>query len=91
MAAFGTHHWPNPFNPRVTIECAIARPGRLTVKVFDVRGRLVRTVLDEHVDQATTLSWDGRDDRGGQVASGTYFYEARMHGEVQVGRMLLVK
>ena len=91
VAAFGTRHWPNPFNPRVTIECAIARPGRLTVKVFDVRGRLVRTVLDEHVDQGATLSWDGRDDQGAQAASGTYFYEARMHGEVQVGRMLLVK
>lgn len=91
VAVFGTRHWPNPFNPRVTIECAIARPGRLTVKVFDVRGQLVRTVLDEHVDQGVALSWDGRNDQGAQAASGAYFYEARMHGEVQVGRMLLMK
>ena len=90
-AAFGTRHFPNPFNPRVTIECAVARPGRLTVKVFDLRGRLVRTVLDEQVNEGASLSWDGRDDQGAQVASGAYFYEARMHGEVRVGRMLLMK
>ena len=86
-----TYHYPNPFNPSVRIDCSIARAGHLTVRVFDLRGRLVRTVLDEHVDQGATLSWDGRDDRGGQVASGAYFYEARMHGEVRVGRMLLLK
>ena len=69
----------------------IARPGRLSVRVYDVRGRLVRTVCDENVEQGVTLSWDGRDDRGAQAASGIYFYEARMHGEIKVGRMTLVK
>lgn len=88
---FATSHYPNPFNPSVRIDCSIVRAGHLTVRVFDLRGRLVRTVLDEHVDQGATLSWDGRDDRGGQVASGAYFYEARMHGEVRVGRMMLLK
>ena len=88
---FATSHYPNPFNPSVRIDCSIARAGRLTVRVFDLRGRLVRTVLDEHVDQRATLSWDGHNDQGAQVASGAYFYEARMHGEVQVGRMVLLK
>jgi len=90
-ARFATRHYPNPFNPAVKIDCSIARPGRLSVRVYDVRGRLVRTVCDENVEQGVTLTWDGRDDRGAQAASGIYFYEARMHGEVKVGRMTLVK
>ncbi len=88
---FATARYPNPFNPVVRIDCSIARPGRLTVRVFDLRGRLVRTVLDEHVDQGVGLSWDGRDEAGAQAASGVYFYEARMHGEIEVGRMMLLK
>ncbi len=89
--SFATRHYPNPFNPSVRIECSIARAGRLTVNVYDMRGRLVRTVLDEHVEQGVAVSWDGRDAAGAQAASGVYFYVARMHDDVQVGRMMLLK
>ncbi len=89
--AFGVRHYPNPFNPQVTIECAVARPGRMTVKIFDLRGRRVRTVFDGPVAASVALDWDGRDDGGSRAASGQYVYEVRMHGEVRFGRMTLIK
>ena len=90
-AAFATRHYPNPFNPEVAIACAVPRPGRLLVKVFDVRGRLVRTLHDGPVADDVTLTWDGRDGDGSRAASGVYFYEARLDGEARIGRMTLVK
>ena len=65
----------------------------MSLKVYDIRGRLVRTLVDGPVpagaDQAVT--WDGTSDAGAQVSSGVYFYEARTGGEVKVGKMALVK
>jgi hypothetical protein len=51
----------------------------------------VRRLLDEYVSAGTALNWDGTDDRGAAVASGVYFYEARMHNEVRIGKLTLVR
>ncbi len=88
---FGTSRYPNPFNPQVHIACAVGKPGHLQVRVFDLRGRLVQTLLDENVTSSVDLVWNGRDMRGADVASGIYFYEARLHGDVQMGKMTLVR
>jgi len=90
-AAFSAVAAPNPFNPLTNIRYTAPRPGRLTLKVFDLRGRLVRTLLDRQVEAAGSVAWDGTDARGAQVASGVYFYEARLNGEVQVGKLALIK
>ena len=90
-ARFAVSHHPNPFNPVVHLDLEVPRPGRLTVKVFDVRGRLVRSLFDERVVARTDLVWDGKDDRGAAAASGVYFYEARMHNETRVGKLTLVR
>ncbi|MFN2369530.1 MAG: T9SS type A sorting domain-containing protein [Candidatus Krumholzibacteriia bacterium] len=90
-AHFAAAAYPNPFNPRVRIDYAVARPGRLTVTIYDLRGRLVRTLLDEQVEAAGSVDWDAIDARGARAASGVYFYEARMHGESRVGKVMLLK
>jgi hypothetical protein len=65
---------PNPFNPVTKIPYALGSGGRVRIQVFDVSGRLVRTVEDatrpagQHVAQ-----WDGRADNGQDASSGTYF------------------
>ncbi len=66
---------PNPFNPAIIIELALKSPGRVRVRVYDVMGRVVRTLLDEHRSSAGLMSlvWDGRDSRGAGSASGVYF------------------
>lgn len=85
-------NYPNPFNPITTIRYTAPRDGELTLRVFNLRGELVRTLINGRVEQgAGSMDWNGRDDRGSRVASGVYFYEVRMGGEAQVGKMALVK
>ncbi|MBE0567514.1 MAG: T9SS type A sorting domain-containing protein [Krumholzibacteria bacterium] len=89
---FAVRNFPNPFNPATSIEYSLPRRGHLSLKVFNVRGELVRTLVDEVRDQGTgTATWDGTNDLGRQVPSGVYFYEARTGGQVKVHKMALVK
>ena len=67
---------PNPFNPRVTVAFAQAQPGPVSVAVYDLRGRRVRTLLHERVEPAgrTTVTWDGVTDAGEPAPSGVYLF-----------------
>ncbi len=88
---FASQH-PNPFNPRCEIRFNLPAVGPVSVKVFGLRGELVATVLDEvRPAGAGAVTWDGRDSRGAEAASGVYFYEVRSAGEVKVGKMSLVR
>ncbi|MFO7607874.1 MAG: FlgD immunoglobulin-like domain containing protein [Candidatus Krumholzibacteriia bacterium] len=82
---------PNPFNPATTIAWTAAAAGHLTVKVFDVRGRLVRVLHDGPAAATGAVAWDGRDDGGAAASSGVYFYELRHGDRVRVGKLALVK
>ncbi|MCB1182999.1 hypothetical protein KDM41_06160 [bacterium] len=82
---------PNPFNPSTRIHYTVARPGRLLIRVYDVRGRLVRSLFDDDVAADGSVVWDGTDAGGRAVSSGVYFTEARMGADVTVGRVALVK
>jgi hypothetical protein len=88
---FAIRNYPNPFNPSTKIEYTMPRAGHLSLKVFNVRGELVKTLIDDHVESSGSIMWDGSDDRGAKVSSGVYFYEARTAGQVQVQKMALVK
>lgn len=67
---------PNPFNPRTTIEFALPRDAdHVLLAVYDVSGRLVRTLIDGPEPAGTrSVTWNGRDDAGRTTASGVYFY-----------------
>ena len=83
---------PNPFNPIITLHYAVPRPGAMTMKVFDARGVLVRTLFDGQVAQATgTVTWDGADESGAHAASGLYFVETRAAGQVDVRKVTMLK
>ena len=67
---------PNPFNPVTTITFRLAEPGRTTLKIYDIAGRLVTTVVDDELPQGTHVrQWKGHDNSGASVASGIYFYQ----------------
>ena len=84
--------YPNPFNPRTTVEYAVPHAGRVSIKLYDLRGQLVRTLVDEHVDAGLySRVWDGQDDRGESVASGVYFAETRAGGQSRVEKLALVR
>jgi hypothetical protein len=68
------HAAPNPFNPRTTLAFELPAPAWVRMAIYDVRGRLVRVLVDESLTSGSHVAtWDGRDRRGGDVASGTYF------------------
>jgi hypothetical protein len=89
---FAVKNYPNPFNPVTKIEYMAPKAGHMTLKVFNVRGELVRTLVDGVVPAGLGFTnWDGTSDSGSSVSSGVYFYEARFGGDVEVQKMTLVK
>jgi hypothetical protein len=66
---------PNPLNPEGVLSFATSRAGRVHVAVFDLNGRLVRTLLDEtRAAGYQEVVWNGTDGGGRKVASGVYFF-----------------
>jgi hypothetical protein len=66
---------PNPFRARTVLAYDLARPGRVTLNVYDVRGRLVRSLVAGEVQEAGrhAVEWDGRGDGGAATGAGLYF------------------
>ena len=67
--------FPNPFNPMTTIEYSIAKKTSITMRIFDVSGRLVTTLIEDEVREPGIYrtTWDGSNSRGTRVTSGMYF------------------
>ena len=92
--AFRLHqNTPNPFNPVTSIRYDVpAEGGRVLLEVFDVNGRLVRTLVDKHNTEGTHhVSWRGDDESGQRVPSGIYFYKLSTDGFTQMLKMLVLK
>lgn len=84
--------YPNPFNPKTTIEYVVSSEGPVRLTVFDARGRQVRVLADEPKQPGShTVTWDGRDQDGHLLASGVYFHRIEASGVAQIGKMVLVK
>ncbi len=84
---------PNPFNPTTTIRFDVPPDGgAVTLRVFDVGGRLVRTLVDgmESPGQKSVM-WNGRNENGHPVATGTYFYRLTGPGFVETRKMVILK
>ncbi|MEN8006008.1 MAG: FlgD immunoglobulin-like domain containing protein [Candidatus Krumholzibacteriota bacterium] len=90
---FRAGNYPNPFNPRTTIEFSLPTAGHLKLSIFNVRGQLVKTLIDGPRPAGTgqTVVWDGSDNLGSASASGVYFLEARSAGEVMTAKMTLLR
>lgn len=83
---------PNPFNPSTTLSFDLAEPGRAKLKVYDAAGRLVVTLLDEHLGAGRHhIVWSGRDAAGVPSAAGLYFYRLEAGRFIQTKAMVLVK
>jgi hypothetical protein len=69
-------NFPNPFNPSTRIQFALPAKGHVSLKIYDVAGRLVKTLQDGVMDAGShELTWDGSNNLGKNVASGVYFYK----------------
>ena len=80
-------NYPNPFNPETNFGIRIADFGMVTLAVYDLQGRLVRTLLNApRAAGAYEINWDGRNDAGQQLSSGTYFYRLTV-SDMKSGRV----
>jgi hypothetical protein len=83
---------PNPFNQMTTIKYQLTKPGKVSIKVYNAAGQLVRILVDEPQAAGRHSSqWNGRDEQGMEVSSGIYLYRLEAGGEAATGRMAIVK
>jgi hypothetical protein len=83
---------PNPFTSGATMRLALPAPERVTVRIYDPAGRLVRMLVDEAMPAGEhSLAWDGRDGSGRHVASGVYFVRAEAGRRSDVRKIVRVR
>lgn len=83
---------PNPFNPSTEIRFEVARAGRGSLRVFNLRGELVRVLREGNFASGPgTVVWNGLTDAGVNASSGVYFYRLEVAGDIQTKRMVLLK
>ena len=92
-----SQNYPNPFNPTTTINFQIPELDGVqdistTLKIYDIRGRLIRTLLDEKRSPGFYSEfWDGMSDNGVKVSSGIYFYGLKTESYVSSRKMIIIK
>ena len=91
-------NYPNPFNPETWIPYRLAQAAEVTLDIYDTNGRLVRTIdigfkpAAVYESRASAIYWDGRNNYGERVASGTYFYHLTAGDDyASTRRMVILK
>ena len=91
-------NYPNPFNPSTTIRYQIPASGKVTLRIYNVLGQVIRTLVDDFQSAGShAVSWNSRNDAGNAVATGVYFYRCTTLPSAGVAqytrtmKMLLVK
>lgn len=84
--------YPNPFSNTTTINYTIPKDTHVRLAVYDVTGRLVRSLVD-HSEQAGihSICWDGKDDQGRKAPSGVYLYKLKLDNLVFTQKVILIK
>jgi len=86
------NNYPNPFNPETTIRYSVKETCPVTIEVYNLKGQLVRTLVNE-VKTAGNYSvvWNGRDNNNQPVSSGVYFYKMNTGKYSSTKKMILMK
>jgi hypothetical protein len=84
--------YPNPFNPATRISFQLGRKTMVKLKMFDPRGRLVKTVINRVLPAGQqSFVWNGTNNRGARVASGIYFYRLEIEEIERKGKLVLLR
>jgi len=85
-------NYPNPFNPETTITFSLANDSAVQIEICNVKGQIVKTILNRHISAGThQVVWDGKDSNGNTVSSGMYFYRMTAGKHQSMRKMLLMK
>ena len=88
-----SQNYPNPFNPATAISYQLSAVSHVTLKIYDVLGREVTTLLndDEESPGTHTITWNGTDRQGDRVSSGVYFYQLTTDEGTQTKKAVYLK
>nr|WP_321268668.1 M56 family metallopeptidase [uncultured Sulfurimonas sp.] len=85
-------NFPNPFNMATTIDYSVPESGYVSLTVYNITGQKVRELVAQDMDAGIHhVLWDGRDDRGEKVSSGTYLTTLTAGNQVKMHKMMMVK
>jgi glycosidase len=85
-------NYPNPFNPSTEIKFHIAQQSFVTLKIYDLLGREIETLVSEELDNGVYIvDWNGDNNFGEKVSSGIYFYRIEAGSFINSMKMLLLK
>ncbi|UCE07262.1 MAG: DUF5123 domain-containing protein [bacterium] len=84
-------NFPNPFNQTTTISYSVAKPGVLSLDIYNIKGQKIRMLFNENKASGSySVVWDSYDDYGKSVSSGVYFYRLTSGEIVKIKKMLLL-
>lgn len=85
-------NYPNPSNPSTTIEYELPSKDCISIKIYDIAGKIVRVLLNEEKESGRyKIIWDGLNDAKALVSSGTYFYQIQTSNIIKTKKMILLK
>ena len=85
-------NYPNPFNAETTIRYTVSRPGLVVIKLYDINGQFVSTLINRHQSAGHyTTVWGGTTETGDRVSSGTYIVRMKTGRHVANRKITLIK
>lgn len=85
-------NYPNPFNPQTRISYILPSPGKVNLSIYNIKGQKLIGLCDTQQTKGHhSIIWDGKDQRGKNVASGLYFARLEHDGFVQSRKMMMLK
>jgi hypothetical protein len=85
-------NYPNPFNPVTSIKYQLPKNGLVELTIYNQLGQSVRMLFSGNQSAGTyQMQWDGKNDKGGNVSTGLYFYRIKAGSFVQMKKMMLIK
>ncbi|MFQ5768947.1 MAG: FlgD immunoglobulin-like domain containing protein [bacterium] len=87
-----SQNYPNPFNPTTTIQYHLPQTGKVTLRIYNLLGELVQTLVDEVKPPGVyKIDWDGKNSQGLQVGGGLYMVRMKVGGFVQNKKIVLLR
>ncbi len=90
-------NYPNPFNPETWIPYWLAQDNKVTIRIYNIKGQIIRTIVlgnqaaGTYLTKGRAVYWNGQDSLGQSVASGVYFYALQAGDFIATKRMVIAK
>ena len=85
-------NYPNPFNPITKISYELASDGFVRISIFDMKGREVKTLIENvQLSGKQSVIWNATDNNGQPVSAGLYLYKIQNKGKTKTRKMVLIK